>query len=76
MRSPKRLIPIVNAAADILSENDSRSLVERVVAMSAADSISVNVTSNVTNNVRFAANNISTAGSVADMNVAITSSFG
>ncbi len=76
MRSPKRLIPVANAAADILSETDSRSLIERVVAMSSADSISVNVTSNVTNNVRFAANNISTAGSVADMNVAITSSFG
>ena len=76
MRSPKRLIPVVNAAADILSENDSRSLIERVVAMSEADSISVNVSSGVTNNVRFAANNISTAGSVADMNVGITSSFG
>lgn len=76
MRSPRRLIPVVNTQADILSENDSRSLIERVVAMSTADSISVNVTSNVTNNVRFAANNISTAGSVADMNVSITSSFG
>ena len=75
MRNPKRLIPFM-AEGDILSQDESRSLIERVVAMSSADSIAVNVTSNVTNNVRFAANNVSTAGSVADMNVAVTSSYG
>ena len=76
MRSPKRLIPIVNAEGDILSQSDSQSIIERVVKMSSADEIAVNVTSGVTNNIRFAANNVSTAGSVADINVAVTSSFG
>ena len=75
MRNPKRLIPII-AEGDILSQDDSQSLIERVVAMSSADSIAVNVSSSVTNNIRFAANNVSTAGSVADINVAVTSSFG
>ena len=75
MRSPKRLIPL-RAEDDILSQDDSQSLIERVVKMSTADAISVNVTSGVTNNIRFAANTVSTAGSVADMNVAVTSSFG
>ena len=76
MRSPKRLIPIINAEGDILTQDDSRQLIERVVAMSSAESITVNVTSNVTNNIRFAANNVSTAGSVADIGVAVTSSYG
>jgi predicted Zn-dependent protease len=75
MRNPKRLIPFMTEG-DILSQDDSRSLIDRVVAMSSADSISVNVTSSVTNNIRFAANNVSTAGSVADINVAVTSSYG
>jgi predicted Zn-dependent protease len=75
MRSPKRLIPVV-AEGDILSQADSKSIIDRVIAMSSADSITVNVTSGVTNNVRFAANNVSTAGSVADINIAVTSSYG
>jgi predicted Zn-dependent protease len=75
MRNPKRLIPFV-AEGDILSHDDSQSLIDRVVKMSTAEEISVNVTSGVTNNIRFAANNVSTAGSVADLNVAVTSSFG
>lgn len=76
MRSPRRLIPIVSAEGDILSRDESQALIERVVKMSAADSISVNVGSGVTNNIRFAANNVSTAGSVADINIAVTSAFG
>jgi len=76
MRSPKRLIPIAAAEGDILSQEDSRGIIDRVIKMSTAEAISVSVTSGVTNNVRFAANNISTAGSVADINVAVTSSYG
>jgi predicted Zn-dependent protease len=75
MRSPKRLIPLA-AEAEILSQAESQAIVEKVVKMSQADAISVNVGSTVTNNVRFAANNVSTAGSVADIQIAVTSSFG
>jgi predicted Zn-dependent protease len=76
MRSPKRLIPIVPAEGDIISREQSQAIIERVVKMSQADAISVNVSSSLTNNIRFAANQVSTAGSVADANVAVTSAYG
>ncbi|HEX2723254.1 MAG TPA: TldD/PmbA family protein [Gemmatimonadaceae bacterium] len=76
MRQPKRLIPVISAEGDVLSREQSQALIERVVKMSGAESITVNVTSGLTNNIRFAANQVSTAGSVADANVAVTSSFG
>ncbi len=75
MRSPRRLIPAA-ADAEILSQAESQAIVEKVVKMSKADAITVNVGSTVTNNVRFAANNVTTAGSVADIQIAVTSSFG
>lgn len=76
MRSPKRLIPIAPAEGDIISREQSQAIIERVVKMSQADAISVNVSSSLTNNIRFAANQVSTAGSVADANVAVTSAYG
>ncbi len=77
MRSPKRLIPIeIAEEGDIISREASQALIEKVVKMSSADAISVNVGSSLTNNIRFAANQVSTAGSVADANVAVTSAFG
>lgn len=75
MREPKRLIPSVEEG-DIISRDESQKLIERVVKMSSADAISVNVSSSLTNNIRFAANQVSTAGSVADANVAVTSAYG
>ena len=75
MRVPKRLIP-GPADADILSEAQSKDIIDRVVKMSKSDAINVNVTSGLTNNIRFAANQLSTAGSVADANVAVQSAFG
>ena len=44
--------------------------------MSPSDGASVVVGSNVTNNLRFAANQVSTAGSVTDLNIQVTSNFG
>lgn len=76
MRSPKRLIPIAADEGDIISRENSEALIERVVKMSQADSISVNVSSSLANNIRFAANQVTTAGSVADATVAVTSAFG
>ncbi len=76
MRAPRRLIPVETEDGDTLSEAQSKAIIDRVIKMSTADSIAVNVTSGLTNNIRFAANQLSTAGSVADANVAITSTFG
>jgi len=75
MTSPKRLIPVF-AEGTVFTREESQALVERVVKMSRATSISVVVSSNVTNNLRFAANQVSTAGSVSDATVAVTSAFG
>jgi predicted Zn-dependent protease len=77
MRTPKRLIPVSSVEdGDIISREASQALIEKVVKMSSADAISVNVTSTLTNNIRFAANQVSTAASVADANVAVTSAYG
>ena len=77
MRAPKRLIPVTSVEeGDIISREASQALIEKIVKMSSADAISVNITSSLTNNIRFAANQVSTAGSVADANVAVTSAFG
>jgi predicted Zn-dependent protease len=75
MRAPKRLMP-VEAAAAVMSRNDSQSIVDKVIKMSKSDAISVALGSNETNNLRFAANQVSTAGSVSDVGVQVTSNFG
>jgi predicted Zn-dependent protease len=75
MRAPKRLIP-VEAAAAVMSRNESQSITEKVIKMSKSDAISVALGSNETNNLRFAANQVSTAGSVSDIGVQVTSNFG
>ena len=77
MRTPKRLIPVPSVEdGDIISREASQALIEKVVKMSSANAISVNVTSSLTNNIRFAANQVSTAASVADANVSVTSAYG
>ena len=77
MRTPKRLIPVSSVEdGDIISREASQALIEKVVKLSSADAISVNVTSTLTNNIRFAANQVSTAASVADANVSVTSAYG
>jgi predicted Zn-dependent protease len=75
MRAPRRLIP-VDAAPAVMSRPESQSIIEKVVKMSKSDSISVALGSNETNNLRFAANQVSTAGSIADVGVQVTSNFG
>ena len=65
-------------AADprVLSREQAQALVERVVKMSKAEAVQVNVGGGYNANVRFADNRISTAGGVATANVAIQSAFG
>jgi len=77
MSAPKRLIP-VQAVPDegVLAGLDSQTLIGRILKMSQSDSASVTVNSNVTNNLRFAANQVSTAASVSDINIQVTSNFG
>ncbi|HUG00656.1 MAG TPA: DNA gyrase modulator, partial [Longimicrobiales bacterium] len=75
MSAPKRLRDGVPAGA-ILSRADAQALVERTVGMSKADEIGVNLGSTYTTNVRFADNQMSTAGSLTDAQLVVQSSFG
>ncbi|MDP9178792.1 MAG: TldD/PmbA family protein [Gemmatimonadota bacterium] len=77
MSAPKRLIRADLGVEDgVLGGPDSQTLIGRILKMSTADSASVFVDSNVTNNLRFAANQVSTAGSVSDLDIQVTSNFG
>ncbi len=60
----------------ILTREQAQAIAERVVGMSKADGINVSIGTNYTTNVRFADNQMSTAGSLADAGVAVQSSFG
>ena len=60
----------------VLSRDQAQALVERVLKMSKADEVQVNVGGGYSANVRFADNRISTAGGVTTANVSVQSAFG
>jgi len=60
----------------VLSREQAQALVDRVLKISKADAVQVNVGGGYTANIRFADNRISTAGGVSTANVGIQSSFG
>jgi hypothetical protein len=64
------------ADSRFLSRDQAEALVQKVVKLSKADSIQVNVGGGYAANVRFADNRISTAGGVSTANLGIQSSFG
>ena len=80
MTAPKRLLDTVDRMAlpsdTVLSRDAAQRLCEKTVGMSKADAINVGVNGGLTTNVRFAANQMSTAGSIVDVQVAVQSSFG
>jgi hypothetical protein len=59
----------------VMSREKAQALVQKVVKMSKADGISVSVDSSYTANIRFAANQMSTAGGVIDSQIGIESTF-
>jgi predicted Zn-dependent protease len=81
LSGPNRLLdrqgrPVSAAAGAIISREDAQALIQRVVGMSKADGIDVQVGGGHTTNVRFADNQMSTAGAVTDFSVAVQSWFG
>ena len=69
--------PLGELAQDaLLSRDQAQAIVGKALKLSKADAIEVNVNSNFTGNVRFAANTMSTSGGVADAQLAVQSSFG
>ncbi len=59
----------------VLTRDQTEALIERVVKMSKADEIQVNIGGGYQANIRFADNRISTAGATSQANVNVQSSF-
>ncbi len=78
MTYPRRLLPAPASAApgDVLTRDESEALIGRALRLSKADAIRVNVVSDRESNVRFAANQMSTAGASSTTSIRIQSVFG
>jgi predicted Zn-dependent protease len=75
---PTRLLPPRESAADdtLMTRERARAIVESVRQRSKADEVVVHVGSSRQSDVRFAANQMSTAGRVSNEGLAVTSVFG
>ncbi len=60
----------------MLTREEAQQVVEKAVGLSRADGVEAQVTSGYTGNVRFAANQMSTAGATANAQLAVRSTFG
>ncbi len=60
----------------VLTRQECERVVARVLEASRADGCQINLGSSVTRNIRFAANQLSTAGGVEDASLGVQSSFG
>ena len=81
MSFPKRLLGdaargVLAAPNAVLTREEAQSLVERTIKFSKADAIRVNVGSSRESNVRFAANQMSTAGLSSTTTIRVQSVFG
>ena len=77
--APRRLLDAATAMMPdgaVMPREQAQALIEKVVKMSKADEISVNVTSGYQADLRFAANQVSTSGGVVNGQVGIQSTFG
>ena len=80
---PRRLLASANVAngatvanGAVFTRDEAQALVERTLKLMTADAARVSVGSSVTNNLRFAANQVSTAGSVTDASLTVQAAFG
>ncbi|MEH6414080.1 TldD/PmbA family protein, partial [Pseudomonas sp. CGJS7] len=60
----------------IFSEAQSKTILDKVIALSKADECTAVLTGSIEGNVRFALNNISTSGIVSDVSLAVQVAFG
>jgi predicted Zn-dependent protease len=72
---PRRLIRAPGEQGP-LSQEESQKIISRVAELSKADSVQVQLGSSHDSNTRFAANQMSTSGSIFDVSLAVQSSFG
>ncbi len=60
----------------ILTQDDAKAILTKVLAMSKAEGCVVNLGGGKTGNIRYARNTVSTAGVVDDLSLAVNSNFG
>lgn len=60
----------------ILSEQEAKAILEKVVKLSKADECSAQLTGNITGNIRYALNSVSTSGSVDDLQLGVQVAYG
>lgn len=60
----------------LLSKDEARSILEKVLGYSQADECEANLDGNISGNIRFARNTVTTSGTVEDMTLAVQSSYG
>ena len=75
MTAPKRLLQ-ADTDGQLLSSVEMLEVVQKTIKLSKADEIEVNLTSTVTGNTRFAANQLSTSGAQNDVQLVVYSAFG
>jgi predicted Zn-dependent protease len=78
-REPKRLISASDAvlpAEAVMTREQAQDIVQKIVKLSKADEISVNLNSNYQTDVRFAANQMSTSGGVITGGLGVQSTIG
>ena len=61
---------------DMMSRAEAQAFLERIVKMSRADTIAVQIGGGYTGNIRFAANRISTSGGVSNSQLVVQSGYG
>jgi predicted Zn-dependent protease len=60
----------------ILTEKEAKNILKRVLAFSKADECECNLTGQLSGNIRYARNTVTTAGQLSDLNLAVQSTFG
>ena len=61
---------------EILTKEEAKKIIDKVLALSKADEMRVELTGTKTGNIRFARNSVSTSGETYNLSLSITSVFG
>jgi predicted Zn-dependent protease len=59
-----------------LSKEEAKKIIDKVLAFSKADEVSVGLSGNRTGNIRYARNSVSTSGETNDLSLSVTSVYG
>jgi len=60
----------------ILTENEAKILLKKVLSYSKADECEINLSGNINGNIRYARNEVSTSGALTNQNLQVQSAFG